>query len=56
LAYGSAEGHKAPIDPQAFTIIGGRLYLNYNQEVWELFKKDPAGYIRKAEANWPAVQ
>ena len=55
-AYGTAEGHKAPIDPQAFTIIGGRLYLNYNQEVWELFKKHPAGYIRKAEASWPTVQ
>ncbi len=55
-AFGTAEGHKATIDPEAFTIIGGKLYLNYNQDVWATFKQDPQGYIRKAEANWPTVR
>lgn len=55
-AYGTALGHKAPIDPEAFTIIDGRLYLNYDKSVWATFKEDPAGYIAKANTNWPTVQ
>ncbi len=55
-AYGTAFGHKAPIDPEAFTIIDGRLYLNYDKSIWATFNKDPAGYIGKANTNWPTVQ
>ncbi len=55
-AYGTAEGHKAPIDPEAFTIVDGKLYLNYNKEVWATFRQDTAGYISKAGANWPTVE
>ena len=47
---------KAPVDPQAFTIVDGKLYLNYDKGVWATFKQDTAGYIHKAEANWPTVQ
>ncbi len=55
-AYGTALGHKAPIDPLAFTIVDGRLYLNYDKSVRATFNQDPAGYIHKADANWPTVQ
>lgn len=27
-AYGMAKGYKAVIDPAAFTVVGGKLYLN----------------------------
>lgn len=54
-AYGTAQGYKADIDPQAFTVIDGKLYLNYNQAVVGEWRKDTAGHIKKADAEWPAV-
>ena len=54
-AYGAATGHKADIDPTAFTIVDGRLYLNYSTKVREVWKTDIPGYIRKADEAWPAV-
>jgi YHS domain-containing protein len=54
-AYGTAVGHKADIDPAAFTIVDGKLYLNYSTKVETTWKQDIPGYIRKAEDAWPAV-
>ena len=36
-------------------IINGKLYLNYNKEVQELFLKDPSSAIEKADQNWPKL-
>jgi YHS domain-containing protein len=55
-AYGTSQGHKAPIDPQAFTVIGGKLYLNYDADIKKTWSKDQAGYIQKADKNWPAIK
>jgi hypothetical protein len=54
-AYAVALGYKASIDPDAFTIADGRLYLNFNKPTEVLWRKDIPGYIRKGDANWPAV-
>jgi hypothetical protein len=54
-AYGMAAGHKADIDPEAFTIVGGRLYLNYSKDVMAAWRKDIPSLIAKADHNWPAV-
>jgi len=54
-AYGTATGHKAVIDPAAFTIVDGKLYLNYNTTVRDRWKQDEPGYIQKAKEAWPAV-
>jgi YHS domain-containing protein len=55
-AYGMSRGYKAIIDPQAFTIVDGKLYLNYNAQVQETWRKDTPGYIRKADAAWPKAK
>jgi YHS domain-containing protein len=55
-AYGMASGYKAPIEPDAWTIVDGKLYLNYNQSVRSRWSADIPGFIRKAEANWPSVR
>jgi YHS domain-containing protein len=55
-AYGASENHKAPTQPEAFTIVNGKLYLNYNKDVKELWLKDSAEHIRNAEENWPALK
>src|SRR5882757_9078285 len=52
-AYGTSQGHKAPIDPQAWTIVNGKLYLNYSSSIKETWVKDKPGFIQMADKNWP---
>lgn len=54
-AYGCSENHKSPTDPNAFTIVGNKLYLNYNPKVKELWKKDMAKRIEAADNNWVSL-
>jgi len=54
-AFGTAGGYKATIDPAAFTIADGKLYLNYNREVQKQWSADQPGFIAKADRNWPSV-
>ena len=55
-AWAVSEGYTAGVDPQnAWTIVDGRLYLNYNAEIKQKWEKDIPGHIKKANANWPAV-
>jgi YHS domain-containing protein len=55
-AYGVADGHKAPTSPDAWTIVEGKLFLNYNKDVRELWSKDQRNFIKKANENWPEVK
>lgn len=54
-AYGVAHGYKVKIEPEAFTIVDGRLYLNYDLKVQDDWRKDIPGFIRKADARWPEL-
>jgi YHS domain-containing protein len=54
-AYGVANNYLVKIDPKAWTVYEGRLYLNYSLKVREQWKEDIPGYIRKADANWPGL-
>jgi len=54
-AYAVAQGSTADIDPAAWSIVDGRLYLNYSLGVRGRWSKDIPGYIRRADTNWPAV-
>jgi YHS domain-containing protein len=55
-AYGTAAGHKAPTEPQAFTVVDDKLYLNYNDHVLQTWRADVSGNIKKANANWDTVK
>lgn len=55
-AFGMAKGYKATTDPSAYTIVGGKLYLNYSLSVRELWQDDIPGNIRRADGNWPEVK
>ncbi|MFZ6001273.1 MAG: YHS domain-containing (seleno)protein [Bacteroidota bacterium] len=55
-AFGMSRGYKAKTDPQAWTILDGKLYLNYNRDVQVEWAKDTKGYIEKANKNWPTVK
>jgi YHS domain-containing protein len=55
-AFGMAGGYKAPIEPDAWTVVDGKLYLNYNRSVRSQWSGDIPGFVRKADANWPTVR
>lgn len=55
-AYGTSENHLSPTDPQAFTIVDDKLYLNYNLKVKELWSKDREERIVKANKNWETLK
>lgn len=54
-AWAVANGYTAKGDPEAWSVVDGRLYLNYSKEVRDTWAKDTAGNIAKGEANWPKV-
>lgn len=55
-AYGLSRGYKAPTEADAFSVVDGKLYLNYNLDVRKEWSKDQKGYIEKADKNWPEVK
>jgi hypothetical protein len=40
------------VDPEAFKIIDGKLYLNWNTESADQFEAEASENIRKADTNW----
>jgi YHS domain-containing protein len=54
-AWAVAQGDTASIDPAAWKIVDGRLYLNYSKKVQQTWAEDIAGNITKADANWPKL-
>ena len=42
-------------DPNAWTIVDDRLYLNHTLQVRERWKTDIPGNIAAADGNWPGV-
>ena len=54
-AYGLSQGYKAPVDPQAFTVVNDRLYLNYSTGVRDKWQSDIPGYIAEADKNWVSL-
>lgn len=55
-AFGCSRGYKAKTSPDAWTIVEGKLYLNYNTVVRETWNKDQHAYIKKADANWTDIK
>ena len=54
-AFGTSRGYKAAIEPSAFTVVDGKLYLNYNRDIQQQWSRDIAGHVRTADRNWPEV-
>jgi len=54
-AYAVAQGKLAGIDPEAWTIVEGKLYLNYSKKIRAQWEKDIPGFITKGDENWPGL-
>lgn len=49
----AAKDQLFPIDPNAWSIIDGRLYLNFNADVQAMWLEAPSGFITTADKLWP---
>jgi len=54
-AYGCSDNHLAPTDPNAWTIVNDKLYLNYSIKVKGFWLKDTSTLIKKADGFWPSL-
>jgi YHS domain-containing protein len=54
-AYAMASGRWVDIDPRAWKIVEGRLYLNFSLKVQKKWERDIPGYIRKADRQWAEI-
>ncbi|MDA1097512.1 MAG: YHS domain-containing (seleno)protein [Proteobacteria bacterium] len=54
-AYAVAQNSTAKIDPTAWAIVDGKLYLNYSHDVQKTWSADRDAYIAAADKNWPDV-
>lgn len=51
-----AKNQTAPTDPDAWRIVDGKLYLNYDAAIQDRWLRDVPGFIQKADRNWPGIR
>lgn len=51
-----SSGITTNVEPEAWRIIGGKLYLFYDRGYAEAFEKNAKEWMAKADANWPTVE
>ncbi len=54
-AWAVAHNYTASTDPEAWRIVEGKLYLNYDRSVQRRWERDIPGHIVRGDANWPAL-
>ncbi|MEM7440236.1 MAG: YHS domain-containing (seleno)protein [Pseudomonadota bacterium] len=52
-AFAMSKGYVAPTEPEAWTIVDGKLYLNFNLDVRRRWSKNIPTNIAKADGFWP---
>ena len=45
----------ANIDPNAWAIVDGKLYLDYSVRVQRTWEEDVPGNVRRGDANWSSL-
>ena len=51
-AWAISQNYTATIDPNAWKIVEGKLYLNYDKRIQSRWKQDIPGHITRANRNW----
>lgn len=55
-AWAVAHNYTANIDPEAWRIVDGKLYLNYSKDVQKKWEADVPGFIKAGNENWPKLK
>ena len=50
-----ASGDTVDISPKSWSIVDGKLYLNYNNRISRKWNKDKEALIKKADLVWPTL-
>jgi enamine deaminase RidA (YjgF/YER057c/UK114 family) len=51
-----AAAHKDTVDPEAWAIVDGKLYLTHTRRSLEIWRENAAANIKQADQNWPKVK
>ena len=54
-AYGVTLGQKFEVDGKAFEVVDGKLYVNKNLKVYEIWKKEIPENIKSANTKWDGI-
>lgn len=54
-AWAVSKNYTADVDPEAWKIVDGKLYLNYSKSVQRMWEKELYDRIQSAEKNWPGL-
>jgi hypothetical protein len=54
-AYAVSLGTTADIDPEAWSVVDGKLYLNKSKSIKKTWEQDIPGHIQSANENWPKI-
>ena len=54
-AWAVGHNYTADGDPEAWKIVDGKLFVNYNKDVQKKWEPDAANWIAKAMQNWPSL-
>ena len=54
-AYAMAKGRASGVNPEAWRIVDGKLYLIHDRVYMKVWLRDPAQYIVLGNRNWPAA-
>lgn len=54
-AWAVGNNYTAEIDPDAWRIVDGRLYLNYSPKIQRRWESDRDALIKAADQNWPGL-
>lgn len=54
-AYGVAKGDLVKVDPEAWSIVDGRLFLNYSDSIRNQWEANRASFIQRADNQWPQI-
>jgi YHS domain-containing protein len=55
-SFAVSEGYTADGDPEAWKVVDGKLYLNYNKQVREKWEMNQNERIEKGKANWQSFK
>jgi len=55
-AMGVALGKKFEVDPTAWKLVDGKLYLNLNKDIQQRWSTDISGHIEEAVGLWPGIK
>lgn len=55
-AWAVGHGYTASSDPEAWSIVGGKLYLNYDRDVQAQWAPERERWIEAGDRNWPRLR